>query len=195
MAADPVAVQRARAQAQKGRQLARAHVLPGVVAHAAVSLQDALRDLLVPGRHGPDRPDFLRARGPLHPGARLVHGGEPGRAATAQPAHEGRIAAHFPAKFRGLGPGDRQERVDLAPEAGPDGLEPHEGQQPVGGIQARRAASATKEGSRSAASPNPVRVMPRRWMKASMACRSDVSKRVMTSNVCGTSGLDNMFWY
>ena len=55
---------------------------------------------------------------------------------------EGRIAAHFPAKFRGFGPGDRQKRIDLAPEAGPDGFEPHEGQQPVGGIQARRAAAA-----------------------------------------------------
>ena len=56
-----------------------------------------------------------------------------------------------------------------------------------------RRKTVTKDGSPNAASPKRVRLMPRCWMKASMACRSDVRKPAMTGNVCGTSGLDNMF--
>ena len=51
--------------------------------------------------------------------------GEPPR--RSQVTKDG-LPLTLPAKFRGLGPGDRQERIDLTPEAGPDGFEPHEGQ-------------------------------------------------------------------
>ena len=44
------------------------------------------------------------------------------------------------AQHRYLGPRDGEERLDLAPEGGTDGLFAHERQHPVGGVEPERAS-------------------------------------------------------
>ena len=105
----------------------------------------------------PDHPDFLRARGALHPGAHPVAGIEARRGALAQPRDEGRIPRRLLAEQMGLGAGHGDERLDLAPEGRAERFLAHVGEHPVGGSEPGHEAGGEPRHQRGVARGFPAK--------------------------------------
>ena len=138
---------------------------------------------MVRAARGPGRPPPARlVRMGRHPRPHPLHGREPHGRAPAQPLHERGGAGRALAQHVDLGAGRAQERLDLAPEGGPDGPRPHRRQQPVGRGEST-APPLRQRGDEAgiAARPRPERPERARWART--ASRSLSSRLAIATNV------------